>query len=68
MIGGPRSIPILHFTDGSNLGAILAAQEIRCTAYLRAAGVAPRSIALPNIQDRRASTSVPCGAGGSLHD
>lgn len=55
---------IYHFTDGTNLEAILAAEQ------LRAHRDAPNTtdIADPSIKARRMRIPVPCGVGGVVGD
>lgn len=56
--------PIYHFTDGTNLEAILAAGELRAHRH---AGNAT-DIADPTIKKRRTRIAVPCGSGGVVAD
>lgn len=64
----PRPVPIFHLTHGKNLRGIIADGALFAVGHLAAATSPPISIAHQNIQDRRATTCVPCGAGGILHD
>lgn len=56
--------PIYHFSDGTNLEAILAARELR--AHRRAGN--NTDIADPTIKERRTRIGVPCGPGGVVAD
>lgn len=64
----PVPTPIYHITHVRNLPAILASGGLACASALRQHGVAYADIAHEHIQDRRATTPVPCGPGGVLHD
>jgi hypothetical protein len=55
-------------THISNLDAILATGALVATARLQAAETPFTNIAYSSIQGRRATTPVPCGPGGRLHD
>ncbi len=57
---------IFHITHCDNLAAILQAGELRAVATLPAPPAV--SVAHNSIQARRATTRVPCGPGGCLHD
>lgn len=56
--------PIYHFTDGTNLEAILAARELR--AHRSADNTT--DIADPTIKKRRTRITVLCGPGGVVAD
>lgn len=56
--------PIYHFTDINDLGAILAAGELRCH---RTADCAV-DVADHTIKSRRMSKRVPCGPRGTVGD
>ena len=47
---------------------MIACEAMRTIADLTAGGTSYTGIAHQNIQDKRASTLVPCGPGGSLHN
>lgn len=64
----PNPTLIYHITHVDNLPLIIGYGGLRCCADLRSSGVAYRDIAYGHIQDRRASTRVPCGPRGALHD
>ena len=59
---------IYHITPISNLPALLQCGELRSKNQLQSSDIAYASIAYEHIQERRASTAVPCGPGGTLHD
>jgi hypothetical protein len=59
---------VFHITAIENLPLILADGGLRCVSDLRQDGKAYASIAHSHLQDRRATTPVPCGPGGLLHD
>lgn len=59
---------IYHITDGSNLPAILAQGGLLAFNLLRQQQLDYKSIAYESVQDRRATTRVPCVPGGVLHD
>lgn len=60
--------PIYHFTNVSNLASILADGGLLAYNAIRQASTDYINIAHQSIQARRATTQVPCGAGGTLHD
>ncbi len=59
---------IYHFTHINNLMSILTAGEIRSYSNLALDATEHIDIAHSHIQDRRHTTQVPCGLGGTLHD
>jgi ssDNA thymidine ADP-ribosyltransferase, DarT len=59
---------IYHFTHIKNLASILIADEICSNSNLWLDGIEHVDIAHSHIQDRRRTTQVPCGPGGTLHD
>lgn len=59
---------IYHITHLENLASILSSDGLLAVNFLRAGGLTYTNLAYENIQDRRARISVPCGAGGVLHD
>jgi hypothetical protein len=59
---------IYHITHIRNLPSILEAHGLMATSRLRQQRINYVDIAYQGIQDRRAITRVPCGAGGVLHD
>lgn len=61
-------IPIYHITHIDNLTSILNLGGLMANSRLRRQRINYLDIAHERIQDRRARTSVPCGAGGVLHD
>ncbi|MEQ8465319.1 type II toxin-antitoxin system toxin DNA ADP-ribosyl transferase DarT [Coleofasciculus sp. E1-EBD-02] len=61
-------IPIYHITDIKNLTSILERAGLFAYNRLRQDSINYINIAYQTIQDRRATTTVPCGAGGVLHD
>lgn len=64
----PQPTYIYHITHVNNLPMILAAGGLRTCRALRAEQANYTDIAYQTLQDRRAYTQVPCGAGGTLHD
>ena len=64
----PDPTPIYHITHVDNLSLIIGDGGLRCCADLRRNKVGYRDIAYSHIQDRRATTRVPCGPRGALHD
>ncbi len=66
----PQPIPTLiyHITHYRNLPGIVADNGLACCALLRQRGTPYHDLANQEIQDRRATTPVPCGPGGNLHD
>lgn len=59
---------VYHITAIENLPLILSCGGLRCVSELRNDGTAYADIAHGHLQDRRATTRVPCGSGGLLHD
>jgi hypothetical protein len=61
-------ITIYHITHIHNLESIISEGGLLAYNAMRAAKTQYTNIAYENIQDRRATTYVPCGRGGVLHD
>jgi hypothetical protein len=59
---------IYHITHINNLTSILNSGGLIANSRLRQERINYLDIAHESIQDRRARTPVPCGAGGVLHD
>jgi hypothetical protein len=59
---------IYHITHINNLPSILNSGGLIANSRLRRERINYLDIAHESIQDRRARTRVPCGAGGVLHD
>lgn len=59
---------IYHITHIDNLPSILKSGGLIANSRLKQRQTNYLDIAHENIQDRRARTEVPCGAGGYLHD
>jgi hypothetical protein len=59
---------IYHITHINNLPSILNSGGLIANSRLRRERINYVDIAHESIQDRRARTRVPCGAGGVLHD
>lgn len=59
---------IYHITHIRNLPSILEAGGLISSSRLQQQGIIYVDIAYQSIQNRRANTRVPCGAGGVLHD
>ncbi|MFN0070445.1 MAG: DUF4433 domain-containing protein [Chloroflexota bacterium] len=57
-----------HITHIDNLPSICGDGRLHCCSELRGRNAGDCDIAHAHIQDRRAATSVPCAAGGRLHD
>lgn len=64
----PHPTYIYHITHLNNLGSIVANGGLRSNTYLRQTGTGFTDIAYQSVQDKRATTYVPCGPGGCLHD
>lgn len=64
----PDPVLLYHITHLDNLPGILRAGCLHCNRQMSDGGLHPVNIAYPGIQDRRATTSVPIGPGGVLHD
>lgn len=62
------STPLYHITHINNLTSILNTGGLIANSRLRQQQTNYIDIAHEHIQDRRATTKVPCSAGGSLHD
>lgn len=60
--------PIYHITHVRNLQSIIDCGGLGSTNWISTNSTSCTSIAYENIQDRRATTSVPLGPGGTLHD
>ncbi|MEG3877125.1 DUF4433 domain-containing protein [Microcoleus sp. herbarium7] len=61
-------IPIYHITHIDNLESILSAGRLLAYNAMLETQTNYTNIAYQNIQDRRATTNVPCGGGGVLQD
>jgi ssDNA thymidine ADP-ribosyltransferase, DarT len=61
-------IPIYHITHIDNLESILSVGGLLAYNVMLETQTNYTNIAYENIQDRRATTDVPCGGGGVLHD
>lgn len=59
---------IYHITNINNLASILNCGGLIAYNTLQTTGINYTNIAHQNIQYRRATTNVPCSAGGTLHD
>ena len=64
----PDPALLYHITHLDNLPGILRAGCLHCYRLMNDGGLHPVNIAYPGIQDRRATTAVPIGPGGVLHD
>jgi len=64
----PQPTYIYHITHGANLPLILRAGGLRTCRALHDENVSYTDVAYQTLQDRRALVTVPCGAGGTLHD
>lgn len=62
------STNLYHITHIDNLSPILKSGRLLANSMLGQQQISYKNIAHKNIQDRRASTHVPCAAGGNLHD
>lgn len=60
--------PLYHITHLNNLPSILEVGGLLANSRLQQAKKSFCDISYERIQDRRARTRVPCGAGGVLHD
>jgi len=61
-------IYLYHITHLNNLVSIIESGGLQAKAMLDTQERSYEDIAHERLQDRRASTTVPCGAGGRLHD
>jgi hypothetical protein len=59
---------IFHLTDIENLRLIIASGGLLSKKQIDLKTVSYVNIAYDGVQDRRATTTVPCGPGGVLHD
>lgn len=64
----PDPVWLYHITHIDNLPGILQQGCLYCHRHLTQLQRHPVNIAYQSIQDRRASTPVPCGPCGVLHD
>lgn len=64
----PDPVLLYHITHLDNLPGILRGDCLHCHRQMSVGGLHSVNIAYPDIQDRRATTQVPCGPGGVLHD
>jgi hypothetical protein len=62
------SLPIYHITHLDNLAAIIQQGGLLSNTRLQASHQNYRDISYSNIQDRRATKTVPCANQGVLHD
>lgn len=60
--------PIYHITHVQNLQSIIDCGGLGSTNWISANSASCTSIAYETIQDQRATTPVPLGPGGTLHD
>ena len=61
-------IYLYHITHLNNLVSIIESRGLQAKAMLDTQGLSYEDIAHERLQDRRATTTVPCGSGGNLHD
>lgn len=61
-------LPIYHITHINNLESIISEGGLLAYNAMRTAEIQYTNIAYENIQNRRATFRIPCGAGGVLHD
>lgn len=59
---------IYHITHIDNLQGIIARGGLQSYKLLQDSNISYVNVAHQNIQDRRATTQVPCGQGETLHD
>ncbi|NOQ45953.1 MAG: DUF4433 domain-containing protein [Desulfobulbaceae bacterium] len=64
----PEKIRLCHITHIRNLAGIVKNGFLLSQSRVQAERVGFVSIAHNTLQDRRATTPVPCGPGGTLHD
>ena len=64
----PIPTPIYHITCVDNLASVLTAGGLYAKSYHQQSNISYIDIAYQNIQDRRATTLVPLGVCGNLHD
>src|ERR1700751_12923 len=68
MTAVPVPTPIYHMTQASKLMSIIATGGLLSVNELHRLGIRYRDSSYQDVQDRRATTVVPCGVGGVLHD
>lgn len=59
---------VYHITDIDNIPRIIKTGGLLSKSQIEQSKVAYEDIAYDGVQDRRSTTMVPCGPGGSLHD
>lgn len=64
----PDTVYLYHLTSVENLPSIVESGELKSKNQLAGEQAAYQNIAYPHIQARRAKRTVPCAAGGCLHD
>ncbi|MEA1933431.1 MAG: DUF4433 domain-containing protein [Thermodesulfobacteriota bacterium] len=64
----PKNIKLYHITHIRNLTGIVESGLLLSQSQVHAERVPFINIAHNTLQDRRASTRVPCGPDGTLHD
>lgn len=64
----PNLVQIYHITHVDNLIEIINNGGLLANCQIQRCSINFKNIAYDGIQDRRATTNVPCGPGGTLHD
>jgi hypothetical protein len=64
----PGQIKLYHITHMRNLASIVENGCLLSQGEVQVSKIGFANIAHATLQDRRASTRVPCGPGGTLHD
>lgn len=64
----PDDVYLYHLTSMRNLPSIVQNGRLKSKNRLIREDTGYENIAYANLQDRRARTTVPCAAGGCLHD
>lgn len=64
----PDNVYLYHLTSVENLPSIIDSGGLKSKSRLAREQASYRNIAYTHIQKRRAKCTVPCAAGGCLHD
>ncbi|MGB9439621.1 MAG: DUF4433 domain-containing protein, partial [Desulfobacterales bacterium] len=64
----PNPVQLYHITHVDNLIEIINGGGLMANSQIQRGSINFKNIAYDGIQDRRASTVVPCGPCGTLHD
>lgn len=64
----PDDVYLYHLTSMRNLPSMVQSGRLKSKTRLAQESTGYENIAYADLQDRRARTTVPCAAGGCLHD